>query len=145
MIRIMLVDEHPMVRRGLRMRLGLEPDLEIVGEAGNGREALWLVQSLALDVMVVDVVTSDLDGIAITGHARELAPRTAMAVLSLHGDSATQALARWAGAAECGRNGQGRGSADRDPPRSRFGELTPTLVGGTAHPKVGENNPSSAR
>ena len=106
MIWVMLVDEHRIVRRGLRMRLGLEPDLEIVGEAGNGREVLWLVQSLALDVMVVDVVTSDLDGIAITGHARERAPRTAMAVLSLHGDSAAQALARWAGAAGWGETGR---------------------------------------
>ena len=99
MIKVLLVDDHTMVRRGLRMRLGLEPDVEIVGEARDGREALSLVQSLAPDVVVMDVALTDLDGIAITRRICELAPRTAVVMLSLYGDRATQAHAREAGAA----------------------------------------------
>ena len=72
---------------------------EIVGEAANGGEALSMVQSLAPDVVVMDVTMPDADGIAATGRVRELAPRTAVVMLSLHGDPVTQALARQAGAA----------------------------------------------
>ena len=99
MIKVLLVDDHPMVRRGLRMRLELEPDVEIVGEAANGGEVLSMVQSLAPDVVVMDVAMPDLDGIATIGRVRELAPRTAVVMLSLHGDSVSQARARLAGAA----------------------------------------------
>jgi two-component system response regulator DesR len=99
MIKVLLVDDHPMVRRGLRMRLGLEPDVEVVGEAATGGEALSMVQSLAPDVVVMDVAMPDSDGIATTGRVRELAPRTAVVMLSLHGDPVTQARARQAGAA----------------------------------------------
>jgi DNA-binding NarL/FixJ family response regulator len=99
MIKVLLVDDHPMVRRGLRMRLGLEPDVEIVGEAGNAGEALSMVQSFAPDVVVMDVAMPDLDGIAATGRIRELAPRTAVVMHSLYGDPVTQSRARLAGAA----------------------------------------------
>jgi YesN/AraC family two-component response regulator len=55
MIRLLLVDDQPAVRRGLGMRLHMEPDIEIVGEAGTGREALRLAQELAPDVVLMDV------------------------------------------------------------------------------------------
>jgi DNA-binding NarL/FixJ family response regulator len=99
MIKVLLVDDHAMVRRGLRMRLGLEPDVEIVGEARNGGEALSLVQSLVPDVFILGAVTLDPEGIATTGQVRRLAPHTAVVMLSLRGDSATRAQARQAGAA----------------------------------------------
>jgi DNA-binding NarL/FixJ family response regulator len=99
MIKVLLVDDHPMVRCLLRMRLGLEPDVEILGEARNGGEALSMLQSLAPDVVVMDVAMPDPDGIATTKHICELAPRTLVVMLSLHGDSVTRALAREAGAA----------------------------------------------
>jgi DNA-binding NarL/FixJ family response regulator len=99
MIRVLLVDEHPMVRRGLRMRLGLEPDVEIVGEARNGQEALAQVQYLAPDVIVLGLVALDRDGIATTGQLRGLAPDTQVVILGLHDNSVARTKARGAGAA----------------------------------------------
>ena len=99
MIKVLLLDDHPMVRRGLRMRLGLEPDVEIVGEARSGKEALSLVQSLVPDVFVLGTGTLDQDGIATTGHVRTSAPHTAVVIIGLHSDPVTRAQARRAGAA----------------------------------------------
>jgi len=65
MIRILLVDPQEQVRRGLRMRLALEPDLQIVGETGDSAEALGLALLLQPDVLVVDVAPPGLDGIGL--------------------------------------------------------------------------------
>ncbi|PWT75501.1 MAG: hypothetical protein C5B60_05215 [Chloroflexi bacterium] len=98
MIRLLLVDDQLAVRHSLRMRLGLEPDLQVVGEAGSGREALSLVQHLAPDVVLMDVAMPDLDGIAATEALRTRSPRSAVVILSIADDAQTQALARAAGA-----------------------------------------------
>jgi DNA-binding NarL/FixJ family response regulator len=145
MIKVLLVDDHAMVRRGLRMRLGLEPDVEIVGEAGNGGEALSMVQRLAPDVVVMDVTMPDLDGITTTRRVRELAPRTAVVMLSLHGDSVTQARARQAGAAVFVEKRSGGEDLLVEIRRAAGAELTPTLVGEIGQPKAGDRNPPSAR
>ncbi len=65
MIRLMLVDDQPHVRQGLRMRLALEPDVAVVGEAGDGAEAVTLAETERPDVVVMDVVMPGLDGIAL--------------------------------------------------------------------------------
>jgi DNA-binding NarL/FixJ family response regulator len=57
------VDDHPLVRDGLRARLGAMPNLEIVGEAGSGAEALALLDTLRPDLMLVDVGMKDMNGI----------------------------------------------------------------------------------
>lgn len=62
-IRLFLVDDHPLVRDGLRARLGAMPNLEIVGEAGSGAEALALLDALRCDLMLVDVGMKDMNGI----------------------------------------------------------------------------------
>ncbi|MGF6348594.1 response regulator [Variovorax sp. W2I14] len=62
-IRLFLVDDHPLVRDGLRARLGAMPNLEIVGEAGSGAEALALLDTLRCDLMLVDVGMKDMNGI----------------------------------------------------------------------------------
>ena len=62
-IRLFLVDDHPLVRDGLRARLGAMPNLEIVGEAGSGAEALALLATLRPDLMLVDVGMKDMNGI----------------------------------------------------------------------------------
>ena len=62
-IRLFIVDDHPLVRDGLRARLGAMPNLEIVGEAGSGAEALALLDTLQPDLMLVDVGMRDMNGI----------------------------------------------------------------------------------
>ncbi len=81
-IRLLIADDHAVVRQGLRLFLDLQPDLEVVGEAGNGREALDQVAELAPDVVLMDVVMPELDGIDATEQLRERAPETRVLVLS---------------------------------------------------------------
>jgi len=63
MIRVLLVDDQQVVRRGLGLRLHLEPDMHVVGEARSGKEALTLAQALAPDVVLMDVEMPEMDGI----------------------------------------------------------------------------------
>jgi two-component system, NarL family, response regulator NreC len=86
--RILLVDDHAVVRRGFHMILAAEPDMEIVGEAGNGRDAIQLSGRLKPDVVVMDVAMPELNGIEATRRLAELSPRTRVLALSMHKDSA---------------------------------------------------------
>lgn len=99
MITLLVVDDQPSVRRGLRMRLALEPDLMTLGEASNGLEALTAVGALNPDVVVMDVDMPHMDGIAATQRLARVAPATAVVILSIHDDEATRQRARAAGAA----------------------------------------------
>jgi two-component system response regulator DesR len=98
-ISIVLVDDQATVRRGLRMRLTIEADVEVVGEAGSGEAALRLVRSLSPDVVLMDVEMPGMDGIDATAALRAAAPQVAVVVLSLYDDARTRARAREAGAA----------------------------------------------
>ena len=86
-IRILLADDHAVVRQGFRMILGSQPDMEIVGEAGNGREAVELAVSLTPDVAVMDVAMPELNGIEATRRIATGSPRTRVLALSMHKDS----------------------------------------------------------
>jgi NarL family two-component system response regulator YdfI len=98
-IRVLLADNYPMVRKGLRMRLALEQDIDVVGEASSGPEALCLAQALAPDIVIMGVELPLMDGIEATRQLRIMAPETAVVMLSIHDDAATKARARAAGAA----------------------------------------------
>ncbi|HVO98466.1 MAG TPA: response regulator transcription factor [Bryobacteraceae bacterium] len=87
MIRILLAEDHALVRHGFRMILAAQPDMEVVGEAGNGREAVELTQKLKPDVVVMDVAMPELNGIEATRRLIELAPRTRVLALSMHKDA----------------------------------------------------------
>jgi DNA-binding NarL/FixJ family response regulator len=87
-IRILLADDHAVVRQGFRMILAAEPDFEIVGEAANGREAVELAERLQPDVVVMDVAMPELNGIEATRRLAESAPRARVLALSMHKDSA---------------------------------------------------------
>ena len=68
-IRVLLVDDHALVRTGFRMVLDSEPGIEVVGEAGDGRQAIHSAARLAPDVVLMDVRMPRLDGIAVTARA----------------------------------------------------------------------------
>ncbi|HTQ55380.1 MAG TPA: response regulator transcription factor [Bryobacteraceae bacterium] len=86
-IRILLADDHAVVRQGFKMILAAQADMEIVGEAGNGREALDLAGQLQPDLVVMDVAMPELNGIEATRRLADLSPRTRVLALSMHKDS----------------------------------------------------------
>jgi DNA-binding NarL/FixJ family response regulator len=99
MIRVLLADDEPTIRRPLRMRLELEPDMRIAGEAGDGAAAVAATEELRPDVVLMDVTMPRLDGIAATKRIGKVAPYSQVVVLTLYDDAATRQRARAAGAA----------------------------------------------
>jgi DNA-binding NarL/FixJ family response regulator len=98
MIKLLLVDDEPAVRKGLRMRLAAEPDLEIVGEAADGQAALALAEKLNPDVILMDIAMTPMNGITTTQALHALCPHIAVIILSIHDDALTQERAEKAGA-----------------------------------------------
>ena len=88
-IRLLLVDDEPAVRRGLRMRLELEADVEVVGEAGDGRAAVEAARDLSPNVVLMDVDMPVLDGIAATSELQSVSPGSRVVVISIHDDPVT--------------------------------------------------------
>lgn len=85
--RILLVDDHAVVRHGFRMILDAQPDLDVIGEASNGREAVAEAERLVPDIVVMDVTMPELNGIEATRRINDLLPRTRVLALSMHKDS----------------------------------------------------------
>ena len=98
MIRVLLVDDQPVVRRGLRVRFQLEPDIQVIGEASTGSEALTLAQILTPDVVLMDIEMPDMDGIEATVALRTVVPQSIVVILSIHTDRQTRMKAQAAGA-----------------------------------------------
>ena len=93
------MDDLPAVRHGLRLRLGLEPDLAVVGEAADGQTALKLAGELAPDVIIMDLAMPSVDGLVAAAALRELAPRSRVIMLTLHDHLRIRHRAAEAGAA----------------------------------------------
>lgn len=85
-IRILLADDHNVLREGMRLLLERQPGFEVVGDAEDGRQTLRLVQELNPDVVVMDIAMPNLNGIETTRRIAEHFPRTAVVVLSMHHD-----------------------------------------------------------
>lgn len=81
-IRIVITDDHAVVRQGLRMFLELDPDLEVVGEAANGAEALEQAKALAPDVVLMDLLMPVMDGITAIGRLRAETPEVEVIALT---------------------------------------------------------------
>lgn len=85
-IRIILVDDHFVVRSGLRMLLESEQDVQIVGEAGTAQEAMQVVADLGPDVVLMDIGLPDMNGIEATREIKRASPETAVVALTIHED-----------------------------------------------------------
>jgi DNA-binding NarL/FixJ family response regulator len=99
MIRVMLVDDHPVVREGLRGMLESEPDLTVVSEAGSGEEAVALARSVEADVILMDLRMRDLDGVGATERILAEHPARKVVVLTTYETDADILRAVEAGAA----------------------------------------------
>ena len=83
-IRLLVVDDHPVVRAGLRSLLSTQPDMEVVGEAGAGTMAVERALELAPDVVVMDITMEDMSGLEATREIRKRVPQTKVLVLTIH-------------------------------------------------------------
>jgi len=84
--RVVVADDHQIVREGIAMLLRGHPDIDVVGEARDGREALRRVRELQPDVLVLDVSMPDLDGFAVAEEVAAQCPRTGILVLTRHAE-----------------------------------------------------------
>lgn len=128
-IRVLIADDHEVVRQGLRTFLEVQGDVEVVGEAGDGEEAVSLVEALAPDVVVIDLVMPRVGGIEAIRRIHELLPSTKVIVLTSFADDEKVFAAVRAGAA---------GYLLKDVRPQELGEAIRTVSRGDAllHPAV---------
>ncbi|WKZ37389.1 MAG: response regulator transcription factor [Anaerolineales bacterium] len=99
MITLVIVDDRPAVRQGLQMRLALEEDMQVVGEAQNGRDALSAIPHLKPIVVLMDMEMPEMDGLAAIQTLRSIAPESKVVVLTIHDDETSRRRAYESGAA----------------------------------------------
>jgi two-component system response regulator NreC len=99
MIKVLIADDHAIVRTGLRALISSEPSMELVGEATGGLEAIELVEQTHPDALVLDLSMPDLDGIEVTKRIAPRFPELRILILTLHEDAALLRAALKAGAA----------------------------------------------
>jgi two-component system, NarL family, response regulator NreC len=97
-IRVLLADDHNLIRAGLRLVVSQQPDFVVAGEAENGRQAVALAEQLKPDVVVMDIKMPDLNGIEACQQVREALPDTQVVMLSMHSDETYVLRALKAGA-----------------------------------------------
>lgn len=98
MITIVLADDHHVVRQGIRSLLEGEPDFQVIGETADGLEVAQLVETLHPDILVLDLMMRDINGIDVTREVRKRWPSTGVVVLSMYGNEAYVLEALRAGA-----------------------------------------------
>ena len=86
---VVIVDDHPVVRAGMRAILSTEADINVVAEGANGADALRLVDELCPDVLALDVQLPDLNGLEVTRRLQAQARKTAILILTVHNDQET--------------------------------------------------------
>src|ERR1700691_2049173 len=82
--RVVIADDHPIVRRGIRTMLQSQPGIEVCDEASNGIEALHLIRALKPDLLVLDLTMPEMDGLSVVSKARQESPATDILVLTMH-------------------------------------------------------------
>ena len=84
MFKILIADDHAVVRRGLRQIINDEPDFEVVGEAQNGQEVLEMIEQYGCDVVVLDITMPDKNGLVVLQEAKAIYPQLPVLILSMH-------------------------------------------------------------
>ncbi len=84
MTTIILADDHPIVRRGLRSVLEAEKNFSLIGEAGDGLEAVRMVENLQPDILITDMMMPGLTGLEVTRQVKHRVPKTKIIILSMH-------------------------------------------------------------
>lgn len=97
-IKILLADDHGIVRKGLRFLLERQQGIEVVGEAGNGREAVKMASELVPDIVIMDIAMPQLNGIEATAQIIKRNPEVGVIILSMHADEGYLLRALSAGA-----------------------------------------------
>jgi len=87
-IRVLIAEDHETVREGLKLLVNTQDDMEVVGEAGDGREAIALAQELLPDVLLMDVSMPELNGLKATAKLKRIAPDIKILTLTRHTDEA---------------------------------------------------------
>jgi two-component system invasion response regulator UvrY len=84
MIRVIIVDDHPVVRRGLKQIIAVEQDMQVVGEAENAREALRVIREIACDAVVLDITLPDASGLDVLSRLKSELPTLPVLIMSMH-------------------------------------------------------------
>jgi DNA-binding NarL/FixJ family response regulator len=100
-VRVLLADDHAIMREGLRLVLAAEPNIEVIGEAEDGRQAVDLVAHLHPDVVVMDIAMPRLNGLDATRQIRDHFPEVQVVILTMHENRAYFLQIARAGAAGC--------------------------------------------
>jgi DNA-binding NarL/FixJ family response regulator len=98
MIRMVIADDHGIVRSGLRQLLAMLPEFEVVGEATNGREVLEQIQALGIDLLLMDLDMPGSSGVALIERVKAIRPRLPILILSMHDEAQVAMRAIKAGA-----------------------------------------------
>lgn len=85
-ISVLIVEDHPVVRSGIRMLLTEEGDIDVVAEASNGREALEFLENNRPDLLLLDISMPEVNGLEVTQHVREKYPSMPILILTMHED-----------------------------------------------------------
>ena len=83
-VKILIADDHPLMRNGIKARISNEPDYSLVGEAGNGVEVIEKVLQLKPDIVIMDIVMPRMDGILATEQIKKSSPQTKVIILSMY-------------------------------------------------------------
>src|SRR5882724_8251813 len=81
---ILLADDHTILRAGLKMMLNAQPDMEVIGEAQDGRQAIQEVQRLQPDIVLMDITMPDINGIEATRQIKRMLPDVRVLILTMH-------------------------------------------------------------
>ncbi|ARH92910.1 response regulator [Streptomyces sp. MOE7] len=130
-VRVLLADDHPVVREGLCAMLASDPGIEIAGQAGSGEEAVTQAERLAPDVVLLDLRMGGMDGVAATGHILRRSPRSRVVIVTTYEDDGDILRAVEAGAAGYLLKGSSRAQLVEAVHAAARGEtvLTPSLAG----------------